>query len=94
MEKRKREGGPLAEAAERFDLPPELITGMPHIEVAGNRQFYMERHRGILSYSDKEIAINGEALIVRVVGEKLELLSMTGEALRIGGIITKIEWVP
>ena len=65
----------LDEAAELFDLPPDLVAGLPHIEVVGNTHFYMERHKGILSYSGEEIDINGEKTIVRVYGENLELMS-------------------
>ena len=38
-------------AAELFDLPPDLVAGLPHMEMLGDRYFYMERHKGILSYS-------------------------------------------
>ena len=80
-------------AAELFDLPPDLVAGLPHMEMLGDRYFYMERHKGILSYSGEEIAINGENLIIRVRGEGLALVSMTGEALRIKGSISQVEWV-
>ena len=70
----------FSEAAELFDLPADVVAGLPHVELVGNSQFYMEHHRGILSYSGEEIAINGDALIVRVRGTGLELVSMTGEA--------------
>lgn len=80
-------------AAELFDLPPDLVAGLPHIEVVGSTHFYMERHKGILSYSGAEIDINGETCIVRVFGEDLELMSMTGDQLRIKGTITRVEWV-
>lgn len=93
MEKTKRENKVLAGAAELFDLPADLVAGLPHVEVLGNRQFYMENHKGILSYSDGEIDINGDQLIVRVYGRDLELVSMTGEALRIRGSIDRVEWV-
>ncbi|MDE7218482.1 MAG: sporulation protein YqfC [Oscillospiraceae bacterium] len=83
----------LDEAAELFDLPPDLVAGLPHIEVVGNTHFYMERHKGILSYSGEEIDINGEKGIVRVYGEHLELMSMTGDQLRIKGTISRVEWV-
>ena len=88
MEKKKV----FLEAAELFDLPADLVAGLPHVELVGNSQFYMEHHRGILSYSGEEIAINGDALIVRVRGTGLELVSMTGEALRIKGVIDRVEW--
>ena len=54
---------------------------------------YMERHRWILSYDQEEIDINGDGLIVKVLGSGLELVSMTGEALRIQGKIQRVEWV-
>lgn len=83
----------LGEAAELFDLPVDLLAGLPHVEVMGNRQLYMENHRGILSYSNEEIAIGAEGVILRVWGKGLELMSMSGDALRIRGEISRVEWV-
>ncbi len=80
-------------AAELFDLPPDLVAGLPHMEMLGDRYFYMERHKGILSYSGEEIDINGETGIVRIFGKDLELTSMTGDQLRIQGSISRLEWV-
>lgn len=89
----KRENKLLLGAAELFDLPADLVASVPHVEVVSNSHFYMERHKGILSYSGEEIDINGDPWIVRVYGEKLELVSMTGDQLRIQGVIEKVEWV-
>ena len=80
-------------AAELFDLPPDLVAGLPHMEMLGDRYFYMKRHKGILSYSGEEIDINGETGIVRIFGRDLELTSMTGDQLRIQGSISRLEWV-
>lgn len=93
MELFKKEIRVLDGAAELFDLPADLVAGLPHIEVVGNTHFYMERHKGILSYSGEEIDINGEGCVVRIYGEKLELMSMTGDQLRIKGTISRVEWV-
>ena len=91
--RKDRAGGVLTTVAELFDLPADVVAGLPHVELMGNRQFYMERHRGILSYSGEEIDINGDGMIVRVYGKGLELVSMTGDALRIQGTIARVEWV-
>ena len=93
MEWTRRDKSILSEAAELFDLPADVVAGLPHIEAVGAGHFYMEHHRGILSYSGEEIAINAEKMIVRVFGEGLELVSMTGDALRIQGTIRRVEWV-
>lgn len=93
MERSKRDRKLLSDAVEIFDLPADLLMGLPHVEVMGDCQFYMENHRGILSYSDEEIVISADGIIVRVFGNGLELQSMTGEALRIRGTVTRVEWV-
>ena len=93
MELFKKDLNLLDAAAELFDLPLDIVAGLPHIELMGNTHFYMERHKGIMSYSGEEIDINGEKCIVRVFGEKLELTAMTGDQLRIQGNISKIECV-
>ena len=93
MERNKWEKRILSDTAELFDLPMDLLSGLPHVELMGDRQFYMENHRGILSYSDTEIAVSTDGAIVRISGEKLELVSMNGDALRIRGRIFRVEWV-
>lgn len=93
MERGKREKKVLSGAAELFDLPADLVAGLIHVEVLGNRQLYMENHRGIISYSDQEIAVSGDGMILRVQGKGLTLVSMTGNALRIQGVIHQTEWV-
>lgn len=93
MEFLKRDKKILLGAAELFDLPPDMVAGLPHIEMMGDRYFYMERHKGILSYSGEEISINGECGIVRIFGQNLELTCMTGDQLRIEGSISRMEWV-
>ena len=92
MEKKKRENSVLTRAAELFDLPADLVAGLPHVEVVGSGHFYLENPRGILSYSGEEIDINGEGMVIRVFGSGLELVSMTGDALRIRGSIQRVEW--
>ena len=93
MERNRKEKLILGEAAELFDIPMDLLAGMAHVEVMGNRQLYMENHSGILSYSGEEIAIGAQGLILRVFGKGLELVSMSSEALRLRGEISKVEWV-
>ena len=93
MERERKTKRPLSEAAELFDLPADVVEGLPHVEMVGGGHFFMEHHRGILSYSGEEIDINGDKMIVRVYGQGLELVSMTGGALRIRGDIRRVEWV-
>ena len=91
--KREREDGVLTHVAELFDLPADVIAGLPHIEMIGGRQLFLEKHRGLLAYSDETIDINTGAVVVRVRGKGLELLAMTAEELRVGGSIEAVEFL-
>ena len=92
--RRDRESGVLNTVAELFDLPADVIAGLPRMEMVGSRQLYLEHHTGLLAYSEEQIDANTTAGVLRVKGEKLTLMAMTAGELRIGGKITSLEWVP
>jgi len=79
--------------AELFDLPADVVAGLPRMEMIGDRQLYLEHHTGILSYSQEQIDANTAAGVLRVRGTGLTLLAMTAGELRIGGRIDAVEWV-
>ncbi|MEA5142749.1 MAG: YabP/YqfC family sporulation protein [Oscillibacter sp.] len=80
-----------ARVMEKLDLPVDLVTDLPRMEMTGDREFYMEHHRGILSYSTETVDINGGALMVRLTGQNLQLVAMTESELRVCGTIEKME---
>jgi len=88
-----RQGGILSAVAELFDLPGDVVAGLPHLEMVGSRQLYLEHHTGILAYSEEQIDANTTAGVLRIRGQNLTLLAMTAEELRIGGTIAAMEWL-
>ena len=85
--------GVLDTAAELFDLPADVIAGLPRLELIGTRQLYLEHHRGLTACSEERIDVNTPAGILRINGLDLTLLTMTGEELRVGGTILSVEWI-
>ena len=81
------------DALERLELPVNLARGVARIELLGNREVYMDRHCGVLAYSTEAIDVNGGTVVVRIRGRELRLLVMTGQELRITGVIEHIELV-
>ena len=88
--KRKKESV-LERTAQVFDLPGDLVAGLPRMELIGDRELRMENHKGILAYGTEEIHISGGSYIVKVTGEALELRAMTGLELLITGHITGVQ---
>ena len=93
MERNRRDGGVLGAVAELFDLPADVIAGLPRLEMVGGRQLYLEHHTGLLAYAENQIDANTSAGVLRVKGEHLTLMAMTAGELRIGGKIDSLEWV-
>ena len=91
--RRDKEGGVLSTVAERFDLPADVVAGLPRLELIGSRQLYLEHHTGILAYSQDQVDANSSAGGLRIGGEKLRLLAMGAGELRIGGRIRAVEWL-
>lgn len=93
MERKRTREGILSGAAELFDLPADVVAGLPRLELVGDRELYLEGHRGLLAYSETQIDANTGSGVLRVQGTELTLLAMTAEELRIGGRIGAVEWV-
>ena len=91
--RKDREGGVLSAVAELFDLPADVVAGLPRLEMVGSRQLYLEHHTGILAYSQDLVDANTSAGVLRIRGANLTLLAMTAGELRIGGRIDAVEWL-
>ncbi len=91
MEKKGRKEGLLEKTAEVFDLPGDVVAGLPRIELLGDRQLRMENHKGILAYGSEEIHVSGGKLIVKGRGADLELRAMNAMELLITGDITGVD---
>ena len=83
------------DALERLELPVNIAADVARIELLGNRELYMDRHRGVLAYTTEAVAALGivKKLDQRIRGEGLQLLVMTEQELRLTGKIAGIELV-
>ena len=91
MEKRGKREGILERTAQVFDLPGDVVAGLPRIELTGNRELRMENHKGILAYGTEEIHVSGGKLVVKVRGDGLELRAMNASELLITGTSLGVE---
>ena len=91
MEQKGRRPILREKTARLFDLPADVIAGVPRMEIVGDSEFRMENHKGILSCGENEIHVSGGIYLVKIVGEGLEVRSMTGLELLVPGKIFRVE---
>lgn len=72
-------------------LTDEQLPGVPVVEIAGCNRVLVERHQGVLAYSDESIEIRESYGVLCISGEDLQLREMTREQLAIIGKIRNLE---
>ena len=80
----------LNKIAFRAELPSEMISGMPLVEMIGCQRVLIENHKGITMYGCREICVKVSYGLLSIYGSDLELARMTRQQLVIAGRIEGI----
>lgn len=85
--------GRLREAAEQLDLPEGMLSGQPQLTLDGDLQLLVERHLGIVEYGTDRIRIAAKQYTIEVAGERMYLIAMDGDSVRIRGRIRGVSYL-
>jgi len=80
-------------AAKMLDLPADVTMEMPRITMIGQIHMYIENHRGVLVFNDKELRLlltKGQLL---VKGEKLVIRAILSEEVLIEGKVDGVQFI-
>ena len=80
-------------AARMLDLPADVTMEMPRITMIGQIHMYIENHRGVLVFNDKELRLlltKGQLL---VKGEKLVIRAILSEEVLIEGKVDGVQFI-
>ncbi|MEN0660126.1 sporulation protein YqfC [Caldifermentibacillus hisashii] len=78
----------------RLDLPEDVMMDFPRITMVGQIHIYIENHKGLLSFSDKEIRIllsQGQLLIK---GKAFVIKTILPEEILLEGKIEQVLFIP
>lgn len=73
-----------------MDLPPDITMDLPRITMVGQIHIYIENHKGLLVFTDKELRLlldNGQLLIK---GNSFILKTMLPEEILLEGKIEEV----
>lgn len=76
--------------ADVFDIPPDVLWGLPRITLIGKAQLYIENHKGISLYEKDKICINSLEGKIIINGEEMSLRTVYTDDIYIEGIIKNI----
>jgi sporulation protein YqfC len=76
-----------------LDIPPSAMSGVPQIELGGNREAVIDGCQGILEYSEDSIKLAAGKLNMLFTGRGLQIKVLTHDSAVIEGFITSIEFI-
>jgi sporulation protein YqfC len=80
-------------AAKILDVPHDVVLDLPRLTMIGNRQLYIENHRGVLHFSSEELKLELTQGQLEVSGKQLVIRAILPEEVLVEGVIGEIKYV-
>lgn len=78
--------------SDAWGVPKDVIMNIPRLTISGDKEIYIENHKGIMQYSDNEIRVSTPMGIVHICGKSLILERIRLEDILISGTFERIEY--
>ena len=80
----------MTAAADKLDLPADIVAGQPRIELIGNGKCSIEPHKGLQEYTKETIIVDSSSGNVKIIGEGLNIIQMNRDRITVAGRIAGI----
>lgn len=78
--------------ADTLRMPKDVVMDLPKVSVCGDKEVYIENHKGLLSYTDNEISVRMNDGIMYVMGVKLRIIAADAARMVINGDFTGVKY--
>ncbi|AIQ54236.1 sporulation protein YqfC [Paenibacillus sp. FSL R7-0331] len=75
-----------------LDLPQDVLQELPRITLIGNKELYIENHRGVLHFSSALLTIALAKGALEISGRELKIRNILGQELAVEGVIGEIRY--
>jgi len=77
----------------KMELPADVLMDLPRITMIGQIHIYIENHRGLLAFSDKELRLMLKRGQLLVRGEEFVIRTILPEELLLEGKISQVLYI-
>lgn len=78
--------------ADTMRIPKDVAMDLPRVSVCGDREIFIENHKGLLEYTDTDIRIKMRDGIIHISGDGLRIIVMEYERMVIDGRFRCVEY--
>lgn len=77
--------------ADLLDMPQDVMYDLPRLTMIGDRQLYIENHRGVIHFTTEKLTLALSKGVLEVTGADLVIRTIWTEEVFIEGTIKNIE---
>lgn len=81
----------LTEFAHKLELPPDIIAGVPKMELTGMDEFTVEPHHGLLEYSRERVSVMTSVGPIEISGDRMQIKRMNHSRITLAGRIKRVD---
>ena len=70
-----------------LEIPQDALMDLPRITIIGNKQLYLENHRGIIEYTPQRIRVSVAEGQLEISGEDFSLKNIKADEIAVEGKI-------
>lgn len=74
------------------NLPLDVTMNLPRISICGDKEVYIENHKGFVEYTDSDIRIKMKDGVVHIHGKNLRIVVMKTDRMVVNGDFCGIEY--
>ena len=78
--------------ADAMSLPKDVVLDLPKISVCGDREVFVENHKGLLEYTQSCIRVRMNDGMVNIFGSDLKIVVLETDRMVIDGVFERIEY--
>jgi sporulation protein YqfC len=78
---------------EVFDIPGSALSGVAHIEMAGNREAIIDGCQGVVEYDENIIKLSTGKMVIKFSGRDLQIKALTHDSAVVSGFILAMEFL-
>ena len=76
-----------------LEVPGDVLYGDVLVRLSGNREAIIENYKGILLYTEEEIAIACKRFTLRICGSGLHIQYFSGSDMKVIGTVNTITYI-
>lgn len=78
--------------SEKMSLPKDVMLDLPKLSICGDKEIYIENHKGIMEYTSKCMRIKTNDGIAHIYGEELRIIILESDRMVINGEFERVEY--